>query len=316
MLRSLTLISLFFLAVSPVSAAEFDVVPVDEGVEVRLGGQLVTRYLTKSGVKPVFWPVIGPHGDAVTRSYPVGELLPGEKKDHIHQRSFWFTHGDVNGVDFWAEEGNHGEIVHREFVEVAGGAAAKIVTRNDWNGPDGVTICQDQRSFTIASLADGAIAFDCEIVVTAALEKVVFGDTKEGSFGLRTAGTMDVDAKLGGKIVNSDVLTDGDAWGKRAAWVDYHGPVNGKTVGIAIMNHPTSFRFPTYWHVRPYGLFAANPFGVRDFTGAQEASGAHSMAKGESFTLRYRVLIHAGDEQAGQVAKIYDEYAQTSAQSP
>ena len=103
--------------------------------------------------------------------------------------------------------------------------------------------------------------------------------------GVRVAGTMKVDAKLGGRIVNSEGQTDGDAWAKRAAWVDYHGPVDGLTVGVAILNHPSSFRFPTYWHVRTYGLFAANPFGWQDFQRSDDVDGSCALAPGESITL-------------------------------
>src|SRR6185295_2116583 len=117
--------------------------------------------------------------------------------------------------------------------------------------------------------------------------EVVFGDTKEGSFGVRMASSIRVDSKQGGEIVNSDGLTNQAAWGKPAAWVDYHGPVDGQQVGLAILNHPSSFRYPTYWHVRTYGLFAANPFGLHDFTGSAQA--AYVLPANQSFTLRYRV---------------------------
>jgi len=99
---------------------------------------------------------------------------------------------------------------------------------------------------------------------------VTFGDTKEGSFGLRVNESMKVERKTGGKIVSSEGLEDEKAWGKPAAWVDYYGPIQGETLGIAILNHPSSFRYPTHWHVRPYGLFAANPWGLHDFTGGKE----------------------------------------------
>ena len=108
------------------------------------------------------------------------------------------------------------------------------------------------------------------------------------------AETMRVEAKQGGQIVNSEGQRDDKAWARRAAWVDYHGPLDGETVGIAILNHPSSFRYPTYWHVRTYGLFAANPFGVRDFTRAPGADGSYEIAPGKSLTLRYRVLLHRG----------------------
>src|SRR6185295_7073001 len=136
--------------------------------------------------------------------------------------------------------------------------------------------------------------------------EVVFGDTKEGSFGVRMASSIRVDSKQGGEIVNSDGLTNQAAWGKPAAWVDYHGPVDGETWGIAILNHPSSFRYPTYWHVRTYGLFAANPFGIHDFTGSTD--GSFTLAAGKSIELKYRVLLHKGDEKSGNVAEAFATY--------
>jgi len=118
-----------------------------------------------------------------------------------------------------------------------------------------------------------------------------------------------VDAKQGGKIVNSRKQVNGAAWGKPAPWVDYHGPVDGQTVGIAIFNHPSSFRYPTYWHVRTYGLFAANPFGLTDFSGGKLTGGAHTISSGKSMSLRYRVFLHRGDEEEGNVAKAFSAYS-------
>lgn len=319
---SASLIAAMFLAVTSflpttcrVSAADFTVEKQDDGVTVRRDGQLVTRYLLKSGAKPILWPVIGPTGEEITRAYPMREGSPDEKIDHIHQRSFWFTHGNVNGLDFWAETGKgpFGQIIHREFTKVQGGPTAVIATKNDWVDPDQKILLKDERIVTFGVDAPSRwIDFDIRLV---AVEPVKFGDTKEGSFGLRLAGTLDVEQKegrtesRGGRIVNSEGQTDKEAWGKRAPWVDYHGPLKGKTVGVTIMNHPSSFRFPTYWHVREYGLFAANPFGVRDFTGLNSSDGSHSLKPGESIQMRYRVLLHLGDEKQGGVAKHYDEYA-------
>lgn len=278
----------------PAAAQTLEIVRVDEGVEVRADGQLFTRYLIKSGAKPILWPVLGPTGKEMTRAWPMRENTE-EKQDHIHQRSFWFTHGDVNGVSFWHEMDNHGNIVHREFVEAsAEGQGAVIVTRNDWVGPDDAKFCEDVRTLRFG--ATPALRWiDFDVTVTAGEKPVTFGDTKEGTFGIRTADSMRVDLKEGGKIVNSEGLTDDAAWGKRAAWVDYTGPVEGETLGIAILNHPASLRYPTYWHVRTYGLFAANPFGERDFTGEANANGGLTLQPGESFSLYYRVLLHTGD---------------------
>lgn len=288
----------------------------EQGVVVKIDGQPFTQYWTRAGTKPVVWPIIGPTGQAMTRAYPMGKGA-NEREDHIHQRSLWFTHGKVNDVDFWGEPATYakskmkrpvGEIRHREFVEVRGGAQAVIVTRNDWIDNTGKKICEDQRRLVFAQVG-ATRQIDFDITLTASTGPVTFGETKEGTFGVRVAETIKVDAKLGGQIVNAEGLKDKDAWGKRSSWVDYHGPVDGKTVGIAILNHPSSFRFPTYWHVRTYGLYAANPFGTGDFTGKKDNSGQFVLAKGQSIRLRYRLLFHAGDEKQSRVADAFAAYA-------
>jgi len=287
----------------------------EDKVVIKIDGQPFTEYLTKSGSKPILWPILGPTGKAMTRFYPMGEA-PNERQDHIHQRSFWFTHGEVNGIDFWAETGTRmplGTQVHKGFDKIASGDQAVVVTRNDWLDPTGKKVLEDVRKLAFGTL--GASRWiDFDITLIASNGPVVFGDTKEGSFGIRVAETMKVDAKLGGRIINSNGLEDKDAWGKSASWVDYQGPVEGETLGIAIFNHPSSFRYPTHWHVRTYGLYAVNPFGTGDFkrTGKNDPndqSGRYEMPAGQSINLRYRVLLHKGDEKQAQVAEAFAAYA-------
>jgi hypothetical protein len=291
------LVCLGLIALGPgVASGEISAEKSDKGVVVKIDGELFTEYVTDLNGTPVLWPIIGPTGKPMT-------FLP-PKGDHPHHRSLWFNHGDVNGLSFWHEE----TIRHREFVKVEGGQQALIVTRNDWVAPDGSVVCVDERKLSFGTEGQ-ARWIDFDVTVKALDRPVKFGDTKEGSMGVRVAQTMEVDGKQGGKIVNSEGQTDREAWGKRAAWVDYHGPVDGQTVGVAILNHPTSFRFPTYWHVRTYGLFAANPFGWHDFTRSDDQDGSHALAPGESITLRYRFLFHRGDEKLGKVAKAFAAYA-------
>lgn len=310
MTRSLVLsIALCLLLLANARAAEFTVEKADDGVTVKVDGNLMTRYLVKSGAKPILFPVVGPTGKEMTRGYPMRDALPTEKADHPHQRSFWFTHGLVNGVDFWSEGKNHGNIVHKEYVKVEGGSHAVIVTRNDWMGPDNQKVCEEDRTFVFGA-NDQARWIDVVLLVKAEPGDVVFGDTKEGAFGVRVAGTMDVTAKKGGRIVNSEGQTNGAAWGQPAAWVDYQGPVEEESLGIAILNHPSSFRFPTRWHVRTYGLFAANPFGLHDFLSSKDADGSHTIKKGGTMSLRYRVLLHRGDEKEGKVAEMFADYSE------
>ncbi len=303
-----TMVLSLLLVLGGISRADAEVTAqrTDKGVTIQIDGQPFTEYLVFSGAKPILWPIIGPSGKPLTRAYPMAEG-PNEKTDHIHQRSVWFTHGDVNGVCFWSEIKNHGFIRHREFVKVASGPTAVVITRNDWVDHDEKKVCEDERALTFGQ--DGENRWiDFDITLKATNGPVTFGDTKEGTMGVRVAGTMKVDAKLGGKIVNSDGLVDKDAWGKPASWVDYYGPVDDQVAGIAILNHPSSFRYPTYWHVRTYGLFAANPFGVRDFKNDKTLDGSYTIEPGKSISLRYRIVFHKGDEKQGQIAEMWEKY--------
>jgi len=307
------------LIISRASVAAVTAEQCGDRVVIKIDGAPFTEYWTVNGTKPILWPIIGPTGKEMTRFYPMADApagLPEERKDHIHQRSFWFTHGEVNGIDFWAETGTKtrlGSQKHKGFDTIKSGPEAVIVTRNDWLDPDGKKVLEDVRKLTFG--VDGETRrIDFDIKLIASNGPVVFGDTKEGSFGLRIAETMKVDAKLGGRIVNSDGREDKDAWGKQASWVDYQGPVDNQTVAIAILNHPSSFRYPTYWHVRTYGLYAANPFGAGDFkktskNDPNDQSGRYELPAGQSIQLRYRVLFHKGDEKQGKIAEAFAAYA-------
>lgn len=305
---TLTLLSLFWTLPLTVAGAQFEVSQDADGVAVKVDGQLMTRYVLKSGPKPILWPLIGPTGKEMTRGYPMRDALDFERPDHVHHRSLWFTHGDVNGVDFWSEGQKHGDIVHREFLKCEGGKQATITARNDWIGPDGQKVCEEERTF-VFDANEQARWIDVELRVKATEGPVKFGDTKEGSFGVRMWETIKVDAKKGGRIVNSEGQTDGQAWGKEASWVDYYGPVDDEILGIAILNHPTSFRYPTPWHVRTYGLFTANPFGLSDFRGSKDVDGSYTLPSGETLLLRYRVVLHQGDAQQAGIAQIFADYA-------
>ena len=291
-------------------AAGFTVEKTKAGVTLKYNGKLFTRYVIGQSNKPFLWPVIGPTGEEMTRAYPM-EKREGERHDHPHHRSFWFGHQGIGGFDTWHEPAsgrktNLGSTVHREFVKVQGGDTAVIVTRNDYVG-GGKKLLADERTHTF-KVEKGQRIIDVNIIFIAEHGDCVLGDKKDAGFSVRIATSMDVDSKKGGSIINSNGITDKAAWGKRAAWVDYHGPVNGKTVGVAILNHPSSFRHPTPWHVRTYGLFTANPFGLKSLQQGKE--GAFTLGKGKSITLRHRVIFHQGDEKAAKIAEAYKAYAE------
>ncbi len=247
----------------------------------------------------------------MTRSYPLGPQLPGETNDHPHHRSLWFTHGNVNGHDFWTnhqQSHQNTEIRHREFVTTESGDTGKIVTRNDWLN-DGTKVLEDERTLVFGEDEFGRY-IDFLVTLQATEGDVTFGETKEGSFGVRASAPLTVDAKQGAHLVNDRGMQDGKAWGMFANWIDDYGPVDGETVGIAIFSHPDNFRHPTRWHARTYGLLAANPFGEGDFPkdASQPKQGPTTIAKGQQLPLHYRVLFHTGDPQEGNVEKAYEAF--------
>ena len=232
---------------------------------IEIDRELFTAYYYRDVPRPYLYPVIGPSGDPVIRHWPM-KKGKHEEHDHLHHRSLWFTHGEVNGEDFWSEGKTAAKIVHRNFETInSGNEQANIVANNDWVGFEGNVVCTETRTVSFLEQSDSR-CIDFDITIHASHGPVTFGDTKEGSMAIRLAPTMRLKGKVGqGHIVNSEGVRDEQTWGKRSAWCDYYGPVNDQMVGVAIFDHPNNPRHPTWWHVRDYDLFAANPFGVHDF---------------------------------------------------
>ena len=277
-------------------------------VRVVLGGELVTEYHSGDADRPYFYPVIAPTGDNITRHWPMRDINKDEQQDHKHHRSVWFTHGDVNGHDFWSE-GKGTKIVQTKMKVDSGGSKCVIVTENEWRAKDGKVVCTDLRRHRIMTSGGNRI-IDFEITLKASHGKVELGDTKEGSMAMRVAPTLRARGKVArGSMVNSEGGSGKGIWGKRAEWCDYYGPINGKTVGIAIMDHPDNPRHPTWWHARDYGLCAANPFGLSYFEKKEKGAGDMEIKQGGSVTFKYRVLVHSGTAAEAGIGKIYQEYA-------
>jgi hypothetical protein len=280
-------------------------------LRVEIDGQLFTEYFFTNVPRPYCYPLIGPGNTEMTRNWPM-KTTPNEEHDHPHHRSFWFAHGAINGHDFWSEEKDFGKTVHVSFTEITSGPkAGTIGSSNNWVARDGTVVCTDDRTLRIYEpLSADERVFDFEITLHASNGEITLGDTKEGTMAIRLAETMRLKGPVGhGHIVNSTGVRDGDTWGKRADWCDYYGPVDGKTVGVAIFDHPQNPRHPTWWHVRDYGLFAANPFGEHEFEKLPDkAAGNLTVPAGSSITFRYRFYLHSGDEKQARVAQHYQDY--------
>jgi hypothetical protein len=286
-------------------------------VDVRIGGRpFATYYFDPSVAKPYFFPLRSALGTIVTRGFPMTPDIAGEDRDEPHQRAMYFAHGDINGFDFWGEAAfpkwsdhpasTFGRTVFRTVDDIQGGAdGGSLRATFDLVTPTG-TIAEEIQTYRFGGDQQSRI-IDCEFAIHATHGPIVMGDTKEGTFAIRVVKALDSPP---GRMVNANGASGEKAiWGKRSNWVDYYGHVAGEDVGVAIFDHPQNLRAPTYWHARAYGLLAANPFGLKPFTGDRRQDGRYPIPAGGSLIFRYRVFIHHGTPSQAGVAEAYGQFA-------
>jgi hypothetical protein len=281
-------------------------------IEITIDGKpFSTFYYGEETPKPYLSPLRTASGIIVTRLFPM-EKIEGETRDHPHHRGLWFTHGDVNQVDFWANEpggkGRKGKVKLEKILSVQGGKKEGSIRASFlWVDDTGEPLLRETRTMTFYSDPKLRV-LDFDATLTA-LKKAVFGDTKEGFFAIRLRDAMRERGGTG-RMINAEGKTGmRDVWGKASPWVDYSGTLDGELLGVAIFDHPASFRHPTYWHARDYGLFAANAFGLHDFHNDKTKDGSYALEPGKSIRFLYRVVIHPGDTDSAGVAKLYAEFA-------
>ena len=293
-------------------------VPLPDRVRIEIDGELFTEYIFGGNIpKPYLYPINAADGTRLSREHPMVDT-PEDERDHPHHRSLWFGHGEVNGQNFWGESDGAGRIVHESLVEMKSGPVGLLRSRNRWESKDGVVVCADETTVRVQAVPCGRL-LDYEITLRAPISApVTFGDTKEGTMAMRLSPWMAMRHRLlgnpvtgPGHAINSVGDRDAATWGKRAAWADYFAPRDDKVHGVAIFDHPQNPRHPTWWMLRDYGLFAANPFGRHDFENLKDQPkiGEFVLPPGGSVTFRYRFLVHEGDTTTAGVAERYSEYA-------
>jgi hypothetical protein len=320
------------LAAALPAQAQVDVKKEAERITVDIDGKPFTVVYIggKDLNRPYLHPLRTATGKIVNRSFPAG-TLPGETTDHPHHAGLFYGHGDVNGYNYWAIQNvatppskaspTMGRIVLKDVPSVTSGKASGSVDLVlTWLTPEGKPLLTETRKMTFyAHPMLRIIDFDFDFT---AIDKVVFRDTKEGTFAMRVATVMEEQApkdKGGpartGKLVNAQGgQGEANVWGKRSEWVDYSGEIDGEKVGIVMMDHPANPRHPTYWHSRGYGLHSINPFGVSDFLNDKTQNGSLTIEPGGHVRFRYRVIIHPG-RGPERIAELYKQYVSEKSSS-
>jgi len=306
----------------PLGAAGGVDVKVNESakrVDITIDGKPFTSYIWPSTLKkPVLYPIRTAKGALVTRGFPL-DPRPGERVDHPHHVGLWLNHGNVNGLDFWnnsdaipAEQApKMGTIFHRRIVEAKSGADKGTLTvETAWMAPGDKQLLKETTTFTFRGGADSR-TIDRVTTLTALDEKVVFKDSKEAFFGMRVTRALEQPADkaevftdasgkatavpvldntgVTGKYVSSEGKEGDAVWSTRGKWTMLGGSIDGEAVTLAILDHPSNPGYPTHWHARGYGLFAANPLGDKELN--EKTSFDYTLQPGQAVTFRYRVLV-------------------------
>lgn len=307
-------------------------------VDIFIDGRSFASYTWAEQLKtPVLNPLRTINGTIVTRGFPLA-ARPGERVDHPHHVGMWFNYGDVNGVDFWnnstaippERQKTMGTVVHREVTTAKGGTDFGVLTvASDWVMPDGQVILREETTFSF-QVQPKTVTIHRATVLTAQKDRVVLGDNKEGLFGIRVRRELEQPANepliftdasgtpstvkvldnkgVSGLYHSSEGKTGDDVWGSRGKWTMLRGKVDKEDVTVAILDHPQNPGFPTYWHARGYGLFAANPLGQAVFSNGKEKLNL-TLEPGQSVSFRYLVLIISARATPEQIEAHWRSFA-------
>jgi len=323
------------------SLPEVNILTGDNRIDVMIGGKLFTSYLYGDSLhKPVMVPLRSPSGIEVNRRYPLVEV-EGGSMDHQHHVGLFFCVDQVNGTNFWNyyknADGTTPQIRHVKVQEIASGdGKGTLTTSAHWIDKHGKFLLEEKRNMVfIADENKDEYAIDFSIDLTAQNEKVAFEDIEEGVLAIRVSdylreGKTNLKLQPGkpfGKesisgtgrysSSNSDETAE-HVWGKRARWVALQGIRQGKVVGIAMLNHPASINYPTYWHVRSYGLFSANPLGQGDFQRQRPKRYRRNapvalrltLEPGQTAHFRFLLIVYEGIRTKDQIEQRFRQFVQ------
>ena len=287
----------------------------DHRWEILVDGKPFTEYRFGDHQKPYFFPVLGPNQIKMTRSWPLATDVSTEQHDHPHHLSLW-TGTEVDDIDCWHSTTGRIEVNEIQRIKSNDGFAVQ----NRWLRKSDDNVVLTERTSYRFGVDPDCRWIDCSIEFSNDDRDVVFKDTKEGLFAIRThpdlrltaSPNADEQSKANSQIANA-VNSNGDVnenlWGKPAKWILYSGKIGERLSAISMFDHPNNLRHPTTWHARDYGLIAANPFGWHHFLGQPPGAGEWTLLKGITLTLRYRVNFHAGNPTIDAIEQLYRSFA-------
>jgi Family of unknown function (DUF6807) len=287
-----------------------------DAIEVNVDGALFTAlHIEKEPRKLYLHPLLTASGRRVTRAFPM-EQVRGESTDHPHQRGVWIGAEQLSDMDFWENEPSDknpkaGSVVLTRVSDARSGPGeGRFTLHANWISPAGANPLVETRTMTFRAPTSNQRIVDIDLRL-AAKSTVTFADNHDAILGLRLAKAFE--EAEGGRAVNAEGVTGWEQLrGARSAWVDWRATVDGEEVGVAVMDAPTNFRFPTPWHVRDYALLFASPFAFRTYN-PSAADGSLTLKPGDDLRLRYRILVHSG---AVDVKSAFQEFAAAMSNSP
>ncbi|NQU54115.1 MAG: PmoA family protein [Bacteroidetes bacterium] len=284
---------LILVAVQGRSQTKVTAEKVGDKIEIRLDGNLLTNYILSEDEKyPFFFPVNGPSKASVTSM---------RNANYPHHSSLFFGCDKVNGGNYWQEGLERGQIISlRADVLESGGERAVIENECIWRRPGADAPVKDKRTITVTAPSKDKYILDFDITMEMLLD-VTINKTNHSLF----SGRMDPDLAVtnGGTMINAEgEIGEKGTFGKRSAWMDYNGKRMGGTEGMAIIQHPSNEWFPAPWFTRDYGFFSPTPMYW------PENEKTTDLKKGDTITLRYRVIVHSGDQNEAGIAKEFEKY--------
>lgn len=292
-------------------------------IDVSIGGRYFTSFLYADTLeKPVLYPLYSAKGTEVTRGYPL-RTKSGDPTDHPHHIGLWMNFENVNGLDFWnnsfaiptEKKKLYGWIKTDRIVDTANGLKGVLSYHANWTNQSNDVLLEETTTYEFSGNSSQRIID--RTTVLKANTNVTFSDAKDGFLGLRLAHALEMPAttdqkftddkgnvtivKAGtDKIPNGNYITSegrqgNDVWSTRAAWCKVYGKMGNDSVTITIIDHPQNINYPTFWHARGYGLFAANPLGEKIFTNGRSEKNL-SLKPAETVTFKYRIVIDEAEK--------------------